>query len=400
MTRLFFSTSWIPYFARPIKHEHEHKHKHRSKSKSKNKSESKGSKEPSQARSETRVQGRVERTVPGPPSPRLPSPRLPPVELPPPGPSSNKPPSPGFPPSGASALGPPSLSPPGQATPASKPPSQDPSLESKPLGPPAQILAAEVQQESKAVSAASNDGRNTVRGPPPSENTTTSRESQPRNDPGPGTLTSRSTSRRGTNDNSSQRRRTEGAQTRKQNHEFAVEADRKIPEQEKRGRSMDDAPAKERTRRQSRRVSKSTEDCMAPQRRMTHRGSTAERNRQEGTAYHQTTEDWVTNENGHGSTGTQSVREAPTGEKHEDERRSRRQQASRSVQRHSSAQPHGRTQHHGSAQHDSARHGSARRSSARHGSVVPNGSYDPPVYGPRIPSPPESEEPPTFASYS
>lgn len=198
--------------------------------------------------------------------------------------------------------------------------------------------------------------------------------------------------------------RTEGAQTRKQNHDFAVEADRKIPEQERRGRSMDDAPAKERTRRQSRRVSKNIEDCMAPQRRMTHRGSTAGRNRQEGTAYHQTTEDLVMNGNGHGSRGTQSVREAPRGGKHEDEKMSRSQQASRSVQRHGRTQHHGSAQHgsarHGSIRHGSIRHGSTRHSSDRHGSVVPYGSYDPLVYGPRIPSPPGSEEPPTVASDS
>jgi hypothetical protein len=412
MTRLFFSTSWIPYWVNPDKYKYKHKHKHGSKR----------SKELSQAKSEPRVREWVERADPGPPSPRLPPPgpsstkppstkppstkppsTKPPSTKPPSTkPPSTKPPSPGLPPSGSSALGPPSLGPPGQATPAQKPPSQGFSVESNPPVPPPQIPAAQFQQEAKSASAASNNGRNTDRGAPPSENTITSRKSRPRNDPGPGVLTSRSASRRSIGDNSSQRKKTEDAKTGKQNHEFAVEADRKIPEQKKLGRARGDALAKEERRRGLRRMSKDIQDCMAPDRRMTHQESTAERNRQEGSAYHQTTPDWVRNENGHGRGGTQSVVQASRGQRHEDEK-SRGRRPPRSVQYHGSVQ-HGSVQHgsarHGSARHNSTLHSSTRRSSARHGSVMSHGSYDPPVYGPSIPSPSESVEPPTSDSDS
>ncbi|SPJ79012.1 uncharacterized protein FTOL_07403 [Fusarium torulosum] len=375
MTRLFFSTSWIPYWVNPDKYKYKHKHKHRSKR----------SKELSQARSEPRVREWVERVDP----PSIKPPSIKPPSIKPP---SIIPPSPGLPPSGSSALGPPSLGPPGQATPAQKPPSQGFSVESNPPVPPPQIPAAQCQQEAKATSAASNNGRNTVRGAPPSENTITSRKSRPRNDSGPGASTSRSASRRSIGDNSSQRRKTEDEKTRKQNHEFTVEADRKIPEQKELGRARGDALAKEERRRELRRMSKDIQDCMAPDRRMTHQESTAERNRQEGSVYHQTAPDWVRNENGHGKGGTQSVVQASRGQRHEDEKNSGRRPP-RSVQHHGSVQ-------HGSARHNSTRHSSARRSSARHGSVMPHGSYDPPVYGPSNQSPSESVEPPTSDSDS
>ncbi|KAM0448518.1 hypothetical protein ACHAQK_000502, partial [Fusarium lateritium] len=77
-------------------------------------------------------------------------------------------------------------------------------------------------------------------------------------------------------ENSSQRRKTEDTKTRTQDHELAIETDRKIPGQENSGKAMDAALAKQKNR-----VGEDIEECMAPDRRTAHRESTAERNRQE-----------------------------------------------------------------------------------------------------------------------
>ncbi|KAM0236580.1 hypothetical protein ACHAP5_009347 [Fusarium lateritium] len=403
MALLWFSTSWTPYYVdrkkleQKLGQEKEQRRKARQRRKSEHRHKSERPKEPSQAGSEPRVREWLERTGPGspsssrPPSPGLlphdlsftmppsamppsikppsvkpPSVKPPSVKPPSVKPPSIKPPSPGLP-----LLGPPPLdscdfgllplAPPDQVTPA---PGFPPV--SNPPGPPPQIGAAEFQQEAKAASAASSNGRSTVRGAPPSENTVTSRKSRPKDDPGAGALTSRSVSRSAMGDNSSQRRKTEDTKTRTQDHELTIETDRKIPGKENWGKDMNVALVMKENQRWSRRITEDIKECIPSDRRTTHRESEAERNCQGGTAYRQTTEGRVTNEHGHSGRGTQSVRQASRERRHDDER-SRGRQAPHSVQHHSSTQRHGSAQP-GSTRHNSARHDDTRRDDARHGS--------------------------------